>query len=89
MGYLTLADTVVSARTFPVFTNFAASARANSASFSPVTASSPHGVVIFEGEGGTDQGQPAKIRHEIESDTSRYSESYPNRYWYFRNIIRR
>jgi hypothetical protein len=49
VGYSTLADTtVVSARTFPVFTNFAASARASSASLSPSTGPSPHRVAIFD-----------------------------------------
>ena len=94
VGYSTLADTtVVSARTFPVFTNFAASARASSASFSLSTASSPHRVVIFDSVDGAGTASSRlsrqKIRHEIESLTSRHSDSYPSRYWNFRNIIRR
>ena len=94
VGYSTLPDTtVVSARTFPVFTNFAASARASGASLSPATTSSPHLVVIFDRVDGAGTASSRlsrqKIRHEIESDTSRHSDSYPNRYRNFRNIIRR
>jgi len=48
VGYSTLADTtVVSARTFPVFTNFCSPALASSTSLSCSTACSPHRVVIF------------------------------------------
>jgi hypothetical protein len=64
---------------FPVFTNFAASARASSASFSPSTASSPHRVVIFDkvDGAGADPSRLSrqKISHEIESLTSRHSDS--------------
>jgi hypothetical protein len=58
---------VGSAPTLPVFINFGASARANNASLSRSTASSPHRVVIFDSVdgAGTDPFRLSrqKIRH--------------------------
>jgi len=49
--------------------------------------------VIFDSVDGAGTDPPRlsrqKIRHEIESLTSRHSDSYPSFYWNFRNIIRR
>jgi hypothetical protein len=79
VGYSTLADTVVSARTFPVFTNFASTALASSVSFNAATVASPHRVVIFIRAVGCGTRPSMSIRqnrrHEIESLTSRHSVS--------------
>ena len=80
VGYSTLADTtVVSARTFPVFTTFASTALASSASLSASTVPSPHRVVIFIRVVGCGTRPSMSIRqnrrHEIESATSRHSDS--------------
>jgi hypothetical protein len=75
-----LADTtVVSARTFPVFTNFACTALASSSSLSCATACSPHRVVIFIRVVGCGSFPSMSMRqnrrHEIESVTSAHNVS--------------
>ena len=59
--------------------SFAAAALASSASFNPATAASPHRVVIFISVVGCGTRVPNGIRqnrcHEIESATSRHSDS--------------
>ena len=73
--------------------SLASAALASSASFKPVTASSPQRVVIFIKVVGCGTRVPNGIRQnrcqEIESDTSRHSDSKPSRYRNFKNINRR
>jgi len=91
VGYDTFAGiTVVSARTRLVRNNFASTALASSASFSPSTAVLPHRVVSFINVVGCGTAPSNGIRQNRrqvnESATSRHSDSYPNRYRNFRNI---
>jgi len=79
-----LADTtVVSARTFPVFTSLASHALASTSSLSAAIACSPHRVVIFIRVVGCGNRASMSMRqnrrHEMESATSAYSDSYPSR----------
>jgi hypothetical protein len=90
-GYATFASTtVVSARTRFVLSTLASAAFASSVSFSALTASSPHRVVIFINVVGCGARPPNGIRQNrcqlIESATSRHNGSNPNRYRYFKNI---
>lgn len=75
--------TVVSARTRPVRNTLACTALASNASFNCATAPSPHREVIFISVVGCgtrpSSGIRANRRHEIESPTSRHSDSKPRR----------
>jgi len=63
--------------------SFAAAALTSSASFNASTALSPHFVVIFISVVGCGTRVPSVMRQnrcqEIESVTSRHSDSYPSR----------
>jgi hypothetical protein len=67
---------------FPVFTTRAATALASNASLRSSTVASPHFVVIFISVVGCGTWPSMSIRqnrrHEIESATSRHSDSYPS-----------
>ena len=71
--------TVVSARAFPVFTTRASTALGQEFLVSAVIARSPHRVVSFSKVVGCgnlpSMSMRQNRRHEIESDTSAYSDS--------------
>jgi hypothetical protein len=83
VGYFTFAGTtVVSAPTFPVFTTRASTAVASNYSLSAATTESPHRVVIFISVVGCGTRPSMSMRqnrrHDIESDSSAHSDSYPS-----------
>jgi hypothetical protein len=84
VGYRMFAGmTVVSARTLSTRSTLAAAARCNSARFSSSTTADPHRAVIFSRVEGCGTLVPNGIRpnriQEIESPTSRHSDSKPSR----------